>query len=124
MRNTRYHPGGFQPDAPAQNRAEEWDSVAAMYTSWDSSGSQTSQRPLTDKEITGFAEASALNVKAGNEQTLRTKAQQALAANDTFLAVGAAATAAQVRTQTITLTKECNALIRLLLNELDSTSGT
>jgi len=63
-------------------------------------------------------------IRNTNADVLRSKAQAALSTNDAFLAVGNAATAAQVRTQTLALTKECSALIRLLLNQLDTTSGT
>ncbi len=58
-----------------------------------------------------------------NAATLRTKAQQALTANATFLAL-AAPTNAQALAQTKTLTRECNALIRLLLHQLDDVSDT
>ncbi len=54
---------------------------------------------------------------------LAAKAQAALAANAAFLALPSP-TAAQVRDQTILLTKEATTLIRLATNLLDSTSGT
>jgi len=60
----------------------------------------------------------------GVAAVLAAKAQAALTANATFLALGAAPTAAQVRDQVILATKELNALIRLATNLLDSTKGT
>jgi hypothetical protein len=58
-----------------------------------------------------------------NGTALRTKAQQALAANATYLAIPAP-TATEVRSQTELLTKEVNGLIRLLLGQLDDISDT
>lgn len=58
-----------------------------------------------------------------NAVTLVGKAQAALNANATFLALGAP-TNAQTLAQVQLLTKECNALIRLVLNQFDSTTGT
>lgn len=58
-----------------------------------------------------------------NQQTLQQRAQAALAANATFLSIGSP-TNAQNAAQVQALTKQCNGLIRLLINALDSTSGT
>lgn len=58
-----------------------------------------------------------------NRDELIGKAQAALAANSTFLAI-ASPTQAQAVAQVQRLTKECNAIIRVLLNAYDSTADT
>lgn len=59
----------------------------------------------------------------GVEGNLRSKAQTALATNATFLAI-ASPTAAQVATQAKALSRQCDAIIRILLGQFDSTAGT
>ena len=58
-----------------------------------------------------------------NLPTLLDRAGQALANNQAFLAIGAP-TNAQVVSQVQALTRQVNALVRLQLGQLDSTSGT
>lgn len=58
-----------------------------------------------------------------NEATLRAQVASALAANATFLAL-ANPTNAQTLAQVQRLTRETSALIRLVVNQLDSTDGT
>jgi hypothetical protein len=53
-------------------------------------------------------------------ESLRAKARNALAANNAYIAAGGGTTPAQRDTQIRTLTRECNALIRLLLQLLDT----
>lgn len=58
-----------------------------------------------------------------NRETILGRAEQALQANATYLAV-ASPTAAQNTAQVQRLTKQSNALIRLLVGRFDSTDGT
>lgn len=64
-----------------------------------------------------------LTAEETNSATLRDRAQQALAANATYLALGNPSNA-QVVQQVGRLTRECSAVIRLLLGLLDTTDGT
>lgn len=61
-------------------------------------------------------------VNEANRDALNTKAVAALAANATFLAI--ASPTAQVATQAKALTRQMDALIRLVGGQLDSTDGT
>ncbi len=56
-------------------------------------------------------------------EQIEAKAEQALAANATYLAL-TTPTVAQNTVQIRLLTRECNALIRLLLGQFDDTEGT
>jgi hypothetical protein len=62
-------------------------------------------------------------VEDSNARTLRARAIAALSTNATYLAI-ANPTNAQVAAQVATVTKECSGIIRLLLNQLDTTAGT
>jgi len=58
-----------------------------------------------------------------NETTMRNRVAVALTANATYLAL-ATPTNAQTTAQVQRLTRECSALIRLLVGLLDTTDGT
>jgi hypothetical protein len=81
-----------------------------------------------DEQVMNEADALAAGhtyptVLATNEQTLRTRALTALAANATYLALSPPTTA-QAVAQVERLTRECSGLIRLALNLVDSLDGT
>lgn len=58
-----------------------------------------------------------------NDASLRAKGIGAITANSTYLAIGSPSNA-QVLAQVRSLTQQTNALIRLFLQQLDSTAGT
>lgn len=66
---------------------------------------------------------SVLAVSGANSAALHAKATQALVANAAFLA-NQSPTATDVRNQVQLLTREATAVIRLLLNQLDTTAGS
>lgn len=67
--------------------------------------------------------APAAGTAAASLNALATKAQAALTNNETYLGIGSP-TNAQVVSQVAALTRQVNALIRLAINQLDSTTGT
>lgn len=76
------------------------------------------------REAAAPAIEAAAQAQRANGVTLRQRAQAALAANANFLALSPAQQQVQALTQTVRLTQECSALIRLFLGALDSTAGS
>ncbi len=118
-----YHAGGYRPSAPAQNRAEQQDNGPNTYTRWNTAGVQVEQRPLTTDEAAALAAQDTAQTASTNHVSLRDKASQALAANSTYLAL-VTPTVAQNTAQVQRLTRENNALIRLMIGALDTTVDT
>lgn len=95
-------------------------------------GVQTFPEPLTPATVRAAiaadvaldaAAAAAQAILDGNGETLRSRAKAALAVNATFLAI-TNPTAAQVATQAKALTRQVDALIRLVGAFLDSVSDS
>lgn len=64
-----------------------------------------------------------LTPEVANQQSLIGKAQAALTGNATYLAVASPSTA-QNTAQVQALTRQVNTLVRLLLSQFDTTTGT
>ncbi len=75
-----------------------------------------------DGVLVGYDTEHVLSAEETNAVTLRDRARQAVAANVAYLALSPP-TAAQTTTQVRLLTRQCTALIRLLLENLESTDG-
>lgn len=121
--NDVYHPGGYDPAAPAHNIAERLtnDGSAPGYTAWDEAGKVTVQRALTASESQALVAADVENLDQSNATTLQQRAAAALQTNATFIALGSNATAAQVRAWTLQAARELNGIIRLLVTQDTST---
>lgn len=119
--NTIYGVGGYDPGKPFGNAIEQYDDDTRVYTDYRSGVAVT--RPYTTDENT-LADARVSEIVAeSNRVLLESRAQSALVANTSFLAI-TSPTNAQVLAQVKILTRECSALIKLLLRELSDTSGT
>lgn len=97
------------PDAQSITIAPDTARGVIVTTTTDSKGTTTVETPMPADQV--------------NAATLAGKAQAALAANATYLAIPTP-TNAQVAAQVALLTREVNALIRLVVGKLDATTGT
>lgn len=112
---TNYYPGGA--------RAEEWDSVAGTYSAWDRNGTRTASRALTTAEQATLAAQDAALTAVSNQQAISVKAAAALSGNATYLALANPNTA-QNSAQVQALTRQADALFRIVLGQFDSTANT
>lgn len=120
---TTYYPGGVIQGALAQNRSEQWDTTAATYTHWNPDGTVASTRAMTASETVYVNDAIVPATFSTNQQAIIAKAWTAVQANAAFLAIPNP-TAAQAIAQVGILTKECTALIRLILGSFETPSDT
>lgn len=107
----------FTSGALVQRRV--YDDVANTVTTFDGSGTQTAQRPLTADEITALG----LRAQSVNGNTIRANVLAAQAQIQSFIAAnpgGATLNGAQ----TIVLAKMLNGLCKLLLQDFAATTGT
>jgi hypothetical protein len=118
-----YGRGGYRPAHPSRGKVEEFDDASGRYTKWNDAGTVLEARPYTAAETAQAAAAAVGLARLGNRSTIEQRATHALTANATFLAI-ASPTNAQTLAQVRRLTQECTALIRLALNQVDSTDGT
>lgn len=96
------------------------DSTTGTYTAWDADGNIVETRPLTPAEVASFAAAQAVEDASSNRQSLEGKLTAWRQANAVFLGLDDAQRAAGSQHQVVRLTRQCNALIRLTLQQLDS----
>ena len=101
----------------------KWDDDARVMSTYDDKGAQTSQRAYTADENRQADARVALSSAVINKDALLVKAANALSVNATFLAI-ASPTTAQAVTQVKALTRQVNAIIKLLVNDLSNTDNT
>lgn len=118
-----YGRGGYRPLHPSQGKIEEHDDGTEQVTRWDDAGTQVERRAYTAAEKADKATRAATAAREGNTRTIEDRARAALTANATYLAL-ASPTNAQNLAQIRLLTRECSALIRLALDDLDTIDGT
>jgi hypothetical protein len=118
-----YGLGGFRPAHPSLGKVKEHNDGTLTYTAWDDAGVVVEQRAYTPEETAIAAVLTAATTADTNKATIEQRAQTALAANETFLAL-ASPSNAQNAAQIKLLTRECQGLIRLAIKALDSLNGT
>jgi hypothetical protein len=84
MKRELYHIGGYLPDAPNGNRAEEYDLDAGTFTRWDADGGVLEQRALAADETAALTPPA--NPQADAFDALADEAEQSALADVRALA--------------------------------------
>jgi hypothetical protein len=103
------------------NASQPADPTPAGYVSTDGGGAVITQRALAADEVAQFAAQDTADALAANRATLTQRATTALTTNATYLAIPTPTTA-QAVAQVAALTRQSDAVIRLLLNQLTATT--
>lgn len=101
-------------------RAIRLDALGFPATATSRDGTTTVRADVPQAQLQAAVDSAPLDNAAANAVSVRQAAAGALDANRSFLAV-ATPTAAQVAAQVKALTRQNNALIRLVLGQLDGT---
>ena len=102
----------------------QWDDNTSTYTEYDpTTGALTITRAYTAQETSDAQARASTATSTANLANLRAKAQNALNNNATYLAI-ASPTNAQAVAQIGALTRQMDAVIRILMNLLSDTTNT
>jgi hypothetical protein len=126
-----YYPGGHTPTAPALNIQTMWNDTNSTVTQWDTNGNVINTRAYTNAEQTIATAQATSNAIVNNLAQLTAASSQAITNNVTYINNASQVAfplsiAAQtlLLNQVVALTKQVDALIRITINQLNSTTGT
>lgn len=104
---------------------KEWDGNTRTYSEWDTSGNFLGSRPFTDAENAKADAEEQLELEGANRETLKSRADSALANNRTFIDTPLSElTQAEVVAQVKALSRQNNGLIRVAFRKLTDISDT
>lgn len=103
---------------------DQWDDNTSTYTTYEpTTGLQITSRAYTADETAAAQVRAKLATANANLANVQSKANTALTNNQTYLGI-ASPTNAQNAAQVQALTKQMDAVIRILMQLLDTTAGT
>lgn len=104
---------------------KEWNGDTRTYTQWDLAGNLVGSRPFTDSENALADAVDAKELESVNRPSVESKASDALTVNSAFLDIALQdMTQADIVKQVRALTRQNNALIRLVLGNFSDISDT